>query len=329
MSSHDKLRQDTECQNCGHNVAEIYCPHCGQKNTETRQSFHHLAAHVVEDITHYDSGFWRTIKFLLFRPAKLTQEYLDGRRQMYVPPVKLYIFISFMAFLLMGLLPNMSITKEDYHVSDKLNQQDADIENVNSGKTVTNTISFGKNSFSSLEELQAYQDSAPKEEKYSDLSFWMMKKTMNKFRETNTDEILPKFLNALSHNFPKLLFIYMPIFAFWLWLFHSKKNWYFFDHSIFTLHYFSLMLLLSTFIVVIDFVFYIFNFDSASSTVTPLLILLFMLYSFIYFFVAHTKMYHQKKILSIVKGSFLFAINLICMSLAIFALAFYTFLNIH
>jgi hypothetical protein len=29
----------------------------------------------------------------------------------------------------------------------------------------------------------------------------------------------------------------MPIF--FLWLFHNKKRWYYFDHGIFTLHYFS------------------------------------------------------------------------------------------
>lgn len=78
--AHDKLRDDTECQNCGHEVIEVYCPHCGQKNTETRQSFVHLAGHFVEDLTHYDSGFWETMKFLLLRPARLTKEYLLGRR---------------------------------------------------------------------------------------------------------------------------------------------------------------------------------------------------------------------------------------------------------
>src|SRR5690606_28206355 len=80
---------------------------------ETRQSFGHLVAHFAEDFTHYDSGFWKTIKHLLFRPARLTKEYLMGKRQEYVPPVKLYIFISFITFLLPALLPDFNKSKEN------------------------------------------------------------------------------------------------------------------------------------------------------------------------------------------------------------------------
>jgi hypothetical protein len=96
MSSH--LRANKECLNCGYTVDRAYCSNCGQKNTETRQPFLHLFAHFIEDLTHYDGAFWKTIKHLLFRPARLTKEYLQGKRQTYVPPVKLYIFISFVTF---------------------------------------------------------------------------------------------------------------------------------------------------------------------------------------------------------------------------------------
>src|SRR6218665_2979419 len=104
MSKHH-LRKDPVCQNCGHHVEERFCGHCGQENTETRQSFGHLLRHFVEDLTHYDGAFWRTMKNLLFKPAYLTREFLKGRRASYVPPVRLYIFISFVTFLLPYLLP--------------------------------------------------------------------------------------------------------------------------------------------------------------------------------------------------------------------------------
>jgi len=328
---HDKLRPDTECQNCGHTVDEIYCPHCGQKNTETRQSFAHLAGHFAEDLTHYDSGFWRTIKYLIFRPAKLTTEYLIGKRQLYVPPVKLYIFISFVTFLLMSALPNMDIKHEIYNSEQKGAAKESELANNKDSKNIytTSKFSFGENSFSSVEEFEHYQDSVPESKKYSKLGFWMIKKTLEKFKENDPDEILPKFLSAVGHNFPKLLFIYMPIFAFWLWLFHNKKRWFFFDHAIFTLHYFSLMLLLCTFMVLVDFALYSLHLEKARDTTTSILIVMFMLYSFLYFFVAHKRMYHQKSYTSIVKGTLLFVINFICMSIAIFALAFYTFINLH
>ncbi|WP_228372498.1 DUF3667 domain-containing protein [Chryseobacterium daeguense] len=74
--SHGKLREEKDCLNCGHLVEERFCPHCGQENTQTRQPFHYLFTHFVEDFTHYDGQFWKTMKYLLFRPGKLTKEYL-------------------------------------------------------------------------------------------------------------------------------------------------------------------------------------------------------------------------------------------------------------
>ena len=78
---------------------------CGQENAESRKSFHYLFTHFVEDFTHYDNAFWKTIQYLLFRPSRLTREYLSGKRKKYVAPVKLYIFISFITFLMISLFP--------------------------------------------------------------------------------------------------------------------------------------------------------------------------------------------------------------------------------
>ena len=103
--SHGKLREEKNCLNCGHIVEEKFCPNCGQENTETRRPFHYLFSHFIEDLTHYDGQFWGTIKNLLFKPGKLTQTYLEGKRQRYVPPVKLYIFISFITFFLFSIIP--------------------------------------------------------------------------------------------------------------------------------------------------------------------------------------------------------------------------------
>ena len=122
MGNH-KLRQDTECQNCGQEVTQKYCPNCGQANTETRQSFVHLAGHVVEDLVHYDGAFWKTIKYLLFRPARLTKEYIAGRRISYVPPVKLYIFISFIAFFLPGIIPSNNSEYDEEPLKEATHQE--------------------------------------------------------------------------------------------------------------------------------------------------------------------------------------------------------------
>ena len=105
MSRHH-LRKDSICTNCGHQVEERFRPNCGQENIETRQSFAHLVRHFFEDLTHYDSAFWKTIKYLLLRPAYLTKQFLAGKRNSFVHPVRLYFFVSFLAFFLPHVLPS-------------------------------------------------------------------------------------------------------------------------------------------------------------------------------------------------------------------------------
>ena len=99
------LRDSKVCENCGASVAVRFCSTCGQENIHTRKSFHYLFTHFLEDVTHYDNGFWKALKFLLYKPFELTHAYLEGKRKMFVPPVKLFIFINFLTFLIFGLLP--------------------------------------------------------------------------------------------------------------------------------------------------------------------------------------------------------------------------------
>ena len=104
--SKEKLRIDKNCLNCQQTVKHRYCPHCGQENTEITKSFHHLFTHFFEDLTHYDSSFWKTIIYLFFKPAALTKEYLSGKRLSFLAPIRLYIFISFITFFLISAKNN-------------------------------------------------------------------------------------------------------------------------------------------------------------------------------------------------------------------------------
>src|SRR6202012_940267 len=98
---HAHLRHDKTCLNCGAHVPDRYCSHCSQENTEPIESFGHLLNHFFADVTHYDSQLLSTIKYLIFRPGYLTQQYNLGKRLSYLNPIRMYIFISAIFFLLM------------------------------------------------------------------------------------------------------------------------------------------------------------------------------------------------------------------------------------
>jgi uncharacterized protein DUF3667 len=59
----------------------------------------HFSKVATEDLTHADSRLWRTLAALLFRPGRLTAEFLAGRRARYLPPVRLYLVLSVAFFI--------------------------------------------------------------------------------------------------------------------------------------------------------------------------------------------------------------------------------------
>lgn len=63
----------------------------------------HVLEEVAESIWHFDGKFWRTAKALLLHPGQITADFLDGRRQRYVPPFRLYVFTSALFFITLSL----------------------------------------------------------------------------------------------------------------------------------------------------------------------------------------------------------------------------------
>jgi len=307
MSRHGKLRENKRCENCGHFVEKRFCPECGQENVETSRSFHYLFMHFVEDYIHYDGRFWQTLKYLLFRPAKLTKEYLSGKRNRYVPPVTLYIFVSFVTFFLPPVLP-----EKDSSPEKEFNK--GFIEGVRNEKTPAPQVVVSDN-----QQKPEDKDISAKPEKQEatiNIEIGSKKKSNDKGVdevEINGKKISinkEKLLERTEHDFPKAVFLYMPVFAFWLWLFHNKKKWYYFDHGIFTLHFFSFLLLSILVLMLFNRLLSLFHFenDYVDGSV-KFLIIGYMIY---YFFHSHRLVYKESKAISRLKCSLLFFINFFC-----------------
>ncbi|MCY1528533.1 hypothetical protein D9M68_636400 [compost metagenome] len=95
-----KLRKEKDCLNCGRIVEENFCTHCGQENIELKENAVHMVSHAIADYFHFEHKFFGTIKPLLLKPGKLTTAYVTGKRVSYIHPIRLYIFISIVFFLI-------------------------------------------------------------------------------------------------------------------------------------------------------------------------------------------------------------------------------------
>lgn len=98
--SHHQERKEKNCLNCNAEVAGRFCQVCGQENIEPKETFWVLATHFVHDLTHFDGKFFSTLRFLLFKPGFLSHEYLRGKRTSYLHPIRMYVFTSFIFFLI-------------------------------------------------------------------------------------------------------------------------------------------------------------------------------------------------------------------------------------
>jgi hypothetical protein len=121
------LRKEKNCLNCGAEVSDRYCPHCGQENLIPKETVGELLSHFVSDLTHYDSKFLTTIRDLLFKPGFLTREYLKGKRMGYLNPVRMYFFISFLFFFILFAQK----TRED-----QIDQRSQTVQNLNPAKQI-------------------------------------------------------------------------------------------------------------------------------------------------------------------------------------------------
>ena len=323
--SHSPIRKDKTCLNCRHVVEQRFCPNCGQENTDSRKTFHHLFVHFFEDLTHYENAFWKTIKNLLFKPATLTKEYLSGKRLSYLAPVRLYIFISFITFLLIALFPSK--------VSENLNKSEKEItSNLIKQETKGKVNAFNEDKIFDLRPMKtidSIQKYGKESEKFSDFEYWAYEKVLTVTEHNTKREIIEKFIESFLHNIPKILFIIMPFFAFFLWIFHGKKKWYYFDHGIFTLHYFSFLLLIFLILFIVQKLFGLLGENSPIAFIADIINFVGIIWMCYYFYPAHHRFYGESRIVSFVKSVMLFFINSFFILLLLVFYVFYIFINLH
>ena len=110
-----RRRKYQHCQNCEHKfLAENnYCPTCGQENHNKIAPFKELASDFIGDYFNFDTKVLKTIGPLLFKPGFLTNEYNAGHRVKYLPPLRLFIFISIVFFFILSLEGKQMIYKND------------------------------------------------------------------------------------------------------------------------------------------------------------------------------------------------------------------------
>lgn len=282
--SHVEERKEKDCLNCGAIVQGRFCHVCGQENIVPHETFWHMVKHFFYDITHFDSKFFDSLKYLVLRPGFLSKEYIAGKRNTYLNPIKMYVFTSAVFFLIFFSVFSMEdnyttidengndITKQARNAKDSAELKaamdslavledyvpfvdDTLTKKKNKNKNNRNVnFSFGntQQEYSTVEKYDSAQAAMPDSLKDS----WAIKLlnrkaiSLNQKYDGEGDKIGVLILNKFMHSFPYILFVSLPMYALFLKLIYIRnKKKFFADHGIFLVH-----LYIFTFILLLIFI---------------------------------------------------------------------------
>jgi hypothetical protein len=87
-----------QCINCGAPLAGNYCARCGQP-AHVHRKLAHMAGEFLHNLFHLDTRAWRTLPLLMFRPGRLTHDYIHGKRARYISPLAMFLLSVFTMIL--------------------------------------------------------------------------------------------------------------------------------------------------------------------------------------------------------------------------------------
>ncbi|GGK65313.1 DUF3667 domain-containing protein [Rufibacter glacialis] len=303
--SHVAQRKFTHCPNCQYTFKEVdnYCARCGQENHDFRLPAGHLFLELLENTLHFDTKFFTTVKYLLLKPGKLTEEFIGNRRASYVPPFRLYVFISFFFFLILSFAVGGSESSAPGEPG------------VFSGQTLdahgnrVRTMFFGLIVY----DLEAKNDRAggltqgQPEKKGKFHQF--MERQEAKWLQKSDAEVDQKILKTIS----MLMFFLMPLFALILKGFHLRQKKFYIEHLIFSIHVHCFVFILLSLVALLG-----------NWLQVELLVKLAFAVMFVYLFVALRRVFHEKVLTAFMKTLLVHATYLMVL---VFSLALALFVN--
>jgi hypothetical protein len=225
----------SDCPNCGAAVSGNFCHQCGQETVlhppSSREFMHEFIGHYVA----LEGKLWKSLALLLFRPGRLTLEYIKGRRVRYVQPLRLYLTFSLIFFAVMKFNTNVNVGAK--HDADDAPPAHA------AQPARTAPAEAGDN-----KEIKLIQEDKPGELKGDSKKFhaWLagfsprladsVVRKVEHFRGLSGEEQTNVVNGAFYHYVPYAIFFMMPVFAFYLKVLYLGSGRRYGEHLLFALH---------------------------------------------------------------------------------------------
>ncbi len=106
----------SSCSNCNHELSNHanYCPSCGQRNISYQKPIKPVLTDMLHETLDIDGRMFLSFKTLLFKPGLMSLEYNSGKRTKYTPPLRMYLVISILFFLVISIIEKNLNTADDF-----------------------------------------------------------------------------------------------------------------------------------------------------------------------------------------------------------------------
>lgn len=239
---------ESACLNCGTPLIGSHCHSCGQAAHvhRTLGAFFHDLLHGV---FHFEGKVWHTLPMLIFRPGKLTREYIDGRRARYVSPLALFLFSVFVMFaVIQQTAGDLNLDKDGkVAINVGLSKGTAEVEK---------SLAAAQEKRAKIEAKGGDTDDLDAEIEQQERAHAAMRRMSGEKLSSTGFSILDEVIDETKSN-PKLMLYKMqshaykyswalvPISVPFLWLlFPFSRRFHLYDHTVFVTYSLSFMTLL-------------------------------------------------------------------------------------
>lgn len=105
--------QGKNCENCEIPLLGPFCHCCGQPERTPIRDLLALSNDALDYLFDVDARVWRTLVSLFFAPGRLTQAYLAGRRMSFIRPLRVYLVMSALLFLVVNWTSDLNMQVKD------------------------------------------------------------------------------------------------------------------------------------------------------------------------------------------------------------------------
>ena len=201
-----------------------YCGNCGQEAKELRRPFFRLSREAISSLFELDGRSFRTLFYLLTKPAHLSKEYFSGRRMQYTPPLRLFLVISVSFFLLVSFYTSIRSMEGILSANHEISGEEVSASTDNEEDPLAPTLAFVESINLPFFDEQTNTN---------------LRRAMSAQAETNINSMIEdpsEFFRGYLEYITVFILLMIPLLALIQKLIYIRSGHFYVEHLVLTLH---------------------------------------------------------------------------------------------